>query len=97
MKIQLKRQKDINSNKTNGFVALFLVSPQFKKQPECLVLEDMKMITCSNVQFIGLAMPWSEWYAWLQVEHGSIIISDHLQIPCKLVANLWKPLKSEIS
>ena len=31
-----------------AYVALFLVSPEFKRQSECLVLEDMKMITCSN-------------------------------------------------
>ena len=35
-------------------------------------------------------MLWSQWYAWLQVEHGSIIIGEHLQIAFKLVANLWK-------
>ena len=32
-----------------AYVALFLVSPEFKRQSECLVLEDMKMITCSNL------------------------------------------------
>ena len=36
------------------------------------------------------------WYAWLQVEHGSIIKGDHMQIPFKLAANLWKASKSEI-
>ena len=43
-------------------------------------------------------MLWSEWYAWLQVEHGSKIKGDHLQIPFKLEAlSLWKALKSKIS
>ena len=32
-----------------AYVALFLVSREFKRQSECLVLEDMKMITCSNL------------------------------------------------
>ena len=32
-----------------------------------------------------------------QVKHGSIIKGDHVQIPFKLAANLWKALKSEIS
>ena len=35
--------------KRMAYVALFLVSPEFKRQSECLVLEDMKMITCSNL------------------------------------------------
>ena len=41
----------------------------------------------------------SEWYmyAWLQVDRGSIVKSDHMQIPFTLAANLWKALKSEIS
>ena len=47
MKIQLKRQKEETSTviKRMAYVALFLVSPEFKRQYECLVLEDMKMIT----------------------------------------------------
>ena len=36
------------------------------------------------------------WYAWLQGKHRSIIKGDHVQIPFKLAANLWKALKSEI-
>ena len=32
-----------------------------------------------------------------QVKHGSRIKGDHVQIPFKLAANLWKALKSEIS
>ena len=39
----------------------------------------------------------SEWYDWLQVERGSIIKGDHMEIPFKLTANLSKALKSEIS
>ena len=39
----------------------------------------------------------SEWYDWLQVECGSIIKSDHMEIPFKLMAILLKALKSEIS
>ena len=39
----------------------------------------------------------SEWYDWLQVERGSIIKGDHMEIPFKLTANLWKALKSKIS
>ena len=36
-------------------------------------------------------------YDWLQVERGSIIKGDHMQIPFNLTANLPKALKSEIS
>ena len=36
-------------------------------------------------------------YAWLQVVRGSIIKGDHMQIPFKLAANLWKAPTSEIS
>ena len=32
-----------------AYVALFHVSPEFKRSSERLVLEDMKLITCSNV------------------------------------------------
>ena len=32
----------------------------------------------------------SEWHTWLQVEHGSIIKSDNMQIPFKFLANLKK-------
>ena len=39
--------------KRMAYVTLFLVSPEFKRHSECLVLEDVKMITCSNVWFIG--------------------------------------------
>ena len=39
----------------------------------------------------------SEWYDWLQVERGSIIKGDHMEIPFELMANLSKALKSEIS
>ena len=35
--------------KRMAYVALFIVGPEFNRQSECLVLEDMKMITCSNV------------------------------------------------
>ena len=39
----------------------------------------------------------SEWYAWLQVESGSIIKGYRIQIPFKLAANLWKASKNENS
>ena len=48
MKILLKTQTT-TVIKRMAYVALFLVSPEFKRQSECLVLEDMKMTTCSNV------------------------------------------------
>ena len=43
----------------------------------------------SNIWFDGSAVTLqSEWYTWLQVEHGSIIKSDHMQISIKLAENL---------
>ena len=32
----------------------------------------------------------SEWDTWLQVKHGSLIKSDHMQIPIKFAANVYK-------
>ena len=52
-----------------------------------LILEGVKMM--SNIWFVGSAVTLqSEWYTWLQVEHGSITKSDHMQISIKLAENL---------
>ena len=53
----------------------------------------------SFVQFIGSVrvIISDDMLDLLRVQCGSIIKGDHMQIPSKLAANLWKASESEIS
>ena len=49
--------------------------------PTRLLFKECKLSVIFRMLALQLCCNWSEWYTWLQVEHGSIIKSDHIKFP----------------